>query len=179
MRGGEAPSVRCCLGTLPMHGGTGRRPHQAAGDGSIDGDDGDRGNVGGGGGGGAAQHCFDVELPRRNGVALKPHWNTAACDLHSGPWRCYLLLLSESAAMEEDHILFPNKIVYAGRTLFNATPSHTLKFLADPCLSEVCSPCWLVRFLFPRGAFANLINGARVLLGLPAVAVQCETHHVG
>jgi hypothetical protein len=108
--GARAQHVQCCLGAVPAQ-------HSDASANTSD------------------LRCFDIELPQRSDS--HPRWSTAGCDEYCGLWRSYLLLLSESAAMEDQEILFPNKIVHAGRTLFNATPSHTLGFLADPCVSEV------------------------------------------
>ena len=78
---------------------------------------------------------FEIAMwPREHG---RCQWHEHRCDAASGHWRSYLLLLSESADLDDAEVLFPNKILHGGRALFNATPAHTLLFLADPCLSEV------------------------------------------
>jgi hypothetical protein len=110
----EAPRrpscVLCCVGPTPLHANFG-----AHGD--------------------PYSQRFFVDLPPTVQGTLR--WSADACDRSSGPWRSYLLLLSESAALADHEIVFPNQIGHAGRTIFNATLVHTLTFLADPCTSEV------------------------------------------
>ena len=101
--------IDCYLGVVPMHEGLAAAGHLG--------------------------HQLAVEVPERSVHALR--WSAAGSDHASGAWRSYLLLLSDTAAMQDEHILFPNQVRHRGRALYNATPSRVLRFLADPCVSEV------------------------------------------
>jgi hypothetical protein len=73
---------------------------------------------------------FDVEA----------QWLTfEGCDMRSGPWRSYLLLLCPNASLHDHEVMFPNELHHGARTLYDATPWAALQFLSDPSVSEVGS----------------------------------------
>lgn len=78
---------------------------------------------------------FEVSVPSLN-------FSARNCDIAQGPWRSFLVLLSEDASFFESENLWPNFLCHRGRTLHNITCTHAVRFLADPCVSEV-SCCYI------------------------------------
>jgi hypothetical protein len=70
-------------------------------------------------------------------AARKLQWSRLYCDHACGPWRSFLLLMTEGVAMHEGEVLFPNQIWHRGRTVHNVTEHGLLYLLSDPLLSEV------------------------------------------
>jgi hypothetical protein len=82
------------------------------------------------------QQCFQLDMSDLGG-AHDWRWAQDTCDHCAGDWRCYFLLWSDGAAMEDGEVQFPNKVAHGGRMLFNATPPRILRFLADTTPEEV------------------------------------------
>jgi hypothetical protein len=77
---------------------------------------------------------FNVSVPQLT-------FSVSNCEIAHGTWRNYLVLLSEDASFLESENMWPNFMSHKGRTLHNITCAHAVRFLADPCVSEVGSCC--------------------------------------